>query len=246
MDTNHVPTLGSLFDGIGGFPLAAVINGIQPLWASEIEAFPIAVTRHHFPEMLHVGDITKLSGSKLPPVDIICGGSPCQDLSVAGARAGLSGARSGLFIANEKYELIASHTVFPTDLIMSTFISDSIKVCRLPNYIEYAVNKADCVGIRLIDNVNPDFVMFWLSSKEAYNRLAHQIHGATRPRVNTKQIKAIQIPSVKKDVQDKIVSVIQAKFSVCDNIEQTVDTALQQAEAMRQSILKDAFEGRAK
>ena len=150
------------------------------------------------------------------------------------------------FIANEKYELIASHTVFPTDLIMSTFISDSIKVCRLPNYIEYAVNKADCVGIRLIDNVNPDFVMFWLSSKEAYNRLAHQIHGATRPRVNTKQIKAIQIPSVKKDVQDKIVSVIQAKFSVCDNIEQTVDTALQQAEAMRQSILKDAFEGRAK
>ena len=150
------------------------------------------------------------------------------------------------FIANEKYELIASHTVFPTDLIMSTFISDSIKVCRLPNYIEYAVNKADCVGIRLIDNVNPDFVMFWLSSKEAYNRLAHQIHGATRPRVNTKQIKAIQIPSVKKEVQDKIVSVIQAKFSVCDNIEQTVDTALQQAEAMRQSILKDAFEGRAK
>ena len=92
--TKHVPTLGSLFDGIGGFPLAAVINGIQPLWASEIEAFPIAVTRHHFPEMLHVGDITKLSGSKLPPVDIICGGSPCQDLSVAGARAGLSGARS--------------------------------------------------------------------------------------------------------------------------------------------------------
>ena len=120
----------------------------------------------------------------------------------------------------------------------------SIKVCRLPNYIEYAVNKADCVGIRLIDNVNPDFVMFWLSSKEAYNRLAHQIHGATRPRVNTKQIKAIQIPSVKKEVQDKIVSVIQAKFSVCDNIEQTINIALQQAEAMRQSILKDAFEGR--
>lgn len=148
------------------------------------------------------------------------------------------------FIANEKYELIASHTVFPTDLIMSTFISDSIKVCRLPNYIEYAVNKADCVGIRLSDNVNPDFVMFWLSSKEAYNRLSHQIHGATRPRVNTKQIKALQIPSVKKEVQDKIVSVIQEKFSVCDNIEQTINIALQQAEAMRQSILKDAFEGR--
>ena len=91
-------TMGSLFDGIGGFPLAAVRNGITPVWASEIEAFPIEVTKHHFPDMIHVGDITKLNGAELPPVDIICGGSPCQDLSVAGARAGLAGERSGLFM----------------------------------------------------------------------------------------------------------------------------------------------------
>ncbi|CDX00008.1 Cytosine-specific methyltransferase [Desulfitobacterium hafniense] len=91
-------TMGSLFDGIGGFPLAAVRNGIAPVWASEIEAFPIEVTKIRFPEMLHVGDITKLNGAKLPPVDVICGGSPCQDLSVAGQRAGLAGARSGLFM----------------------------------------------------------------------------------------------------------------------------------------------------
>ena len=91
-------TMGSLFDGIGGFPLAAVRNGITPVWASEIEAFPIAVTKQRFPDMLHVGDITKLDGATLPPVDIICGGSPCQDLSVAGARAGLAGERSGLFM----------------------------------------------------------------------------------------------------------------------------------------------------
>ena len=91
-------TMGSLFDGIGGFPLAAVRNGITPVWASEIEAFPIEVTKLRFPGMIHVGDITKLHGAELPPVDIICGGSPCQDLSVAGARAGLAGARSGLFM----------------------------------------------------------------------------------------------------------------------------------------------------
>ncbi len=91
-------TMGSLFDGIGGFPLAAVRNGITPLWASEIEAFPIEVTKIRFPEMLHVGDITKLDGAVLPPVDVICGGSPCQDLSVAGQRAGLAGERSGLFM----------------------------------------------------------------------------------------------------------------------------------------------------
>ena len=91
-------TMGSLFDGIGGFPLAAVRNGIVPVWASEIEAFPIEVTKQRFHDMIHVGDITKLNGATLPPVDIICGGSPCQDLSVAGARAGLAGERSGLFM----------------------------------------------------------------------------------------------------------------------------------------------------
>ena len=91
-------TMGSLFDGIGGFPLAAIRSGITPVWASEIEAFPIEVTKLRFPDMGHVGDITKLNGAELPPVDIICGGSPCQDLSVAGARAGLAGARSGLFM----------------------------------------------------------------------------------------------------------------------------------------------------
>ena len=72
-------TMGSLFDGIGGFPLAAIRNGITPVWASEVEPFPIQVTKHRFPNMEHLGDITKLDGAKLPPVDIICGGSPCQD-----------------------------------------------------------------------------------------------------------------------------------------------------------------------
>ena len=90
--------MGSLFDGIGGFPLAASRHGIKPVWASEIEAFPIEVTKLRFPDMIHVGDITKLKGAELAPVAIVTGGSPCQDLSVAGARAGLAGARSGLFM----------------------------------------------------------------------------------------------------------------------------------------------------
>ena len=59
-------TMGSLFDGIGGFPLAAVHNGVVPVWASEIEEFPIQVTQKHFPDMIHVGDITKLDGRSCP------------------------------------------------------------------------------------------------------------------------------------------------------------------------------------
>ena len=90
-------TLGSLFDGIGGFPLAAELSGITPVWAAEIEPFCIAVTRERFPDMLHLGSVTDISGADIPPVDIITFGSPCQDLSVAGRRAGLDGERSGLF-----------------------------------------------------------------------------------------------------------------------------------------------------
>ncbi len=90
--------LASLFDGIGGAPLCAAMCGAVPVWASEIEQFPIRVTEHRFPDMKHYGDITQISGETVEPVDIIVGGSPCQDLSVAGKRAGLAGGRSGLFI----------------------------------------------------------------------------------------------------------------------------------------------------
>jgi DNA (cytosine-5)-methyltransferase 1 len=82
----------------GGFPLAGQRNGITAIWASEIEPFPIKVTKIRFPGMKHRGDITKIIGAEIEPVDIITGGSPCQDLSVAGKRAGLAGARSGLFM----------------------------------------------------------------------------------------------------------------------------------------------------
>ena len=79
-------TLGSLFDGIGGFPYAASFYGITPLWASEILTAAVNVTQRHFPDMEHVGDITRLDGRKLPPVDVLTFGSPCQGLSMAGRR----------------------------------------------------------------------------------------------------------------------------------------------------------------
>jgi len=90
--------LGSLFDGSGGFPLAGSLFGIEPVWASEIEPFPIRVTTARFPGMKHLGDITKINGAEIEPVDIITFGSPCQDLSVAGKQAGIhAGERSNLF-----------------------------------------------------------------------------------------------------------------------------------------------------
>ena len=90
-------TLGSLFDGSGGFPLGGLISGIIPLWASEIEPFPIRVTTKRLPQVEHYGDVSTLDGAKLPPVDIVTFGSPCQDMSIAGKREGLGGSRSNLF-----------------------------------------------------------------------------------------------------------------------------------------------------
>ena len=96
----------SLFDGSGGFPLAAAICGIEPVYASEVEPYPIAVTRSRFPKMIHIGDVSKVHGWELEPVDVITFGSPCQDMSIAGKRAGIKNTaagdeettRSGLFL----------------------------------------------------------------------------------------------------------------------------------------------------
>ncbi len=88
----------SLFSGSGGFELAGALNGIEPVAASEIEDFPIRVTTNRFPNMKHLGDVSKIDGGKIEPVDIITFGSPCQDLSVAGKQAGIhEGERSNLF-----------------------------------------------------------------------------------------------------------------------------------------------------
>jgi DNA (cytosine-5)-methyltransferase 1 len=87
--------IGSLFDGSGGFPLAATMCGIEPVWAAEIEPYPIAVTRSRFPNMKHLGSVTDIRGDEIEPVDVITFGSPCQDLSVAGKRAGLKHTENG-------------------------------------------------------------------------------------------------------------------------------------------------------
>ena len=99
-------TIGSLFDGSGGFQLAASMCGGVPKWASEVEPYPIAVTKSRFPNVKHLGSVTDINGGEVEPVDVITFGSPCQDLSVAGKRAGLKHeangddetTRSGLFM----------------------------------------------------------------------------------------------------------------------------------------------------
>ena len=97
MDENGKLTLGSLFSGSGAFELGGLLAGIRPVWASEIEMFPIRVTTKRLPFVKHYGDVNSIRGDEVEPVDIITFGSPCQNLSIAGKRAGLDGKQSSLF-----------------------------------------------------------------------------------------------------------------------------------------------------
>lgn len=90
-------TLGSLFSGSGGFELGGLLARITPIWASEVEPYAVRVTTKRLPFVKHYGDITTMNGAAVEPVDIITFGSPCQDMSIAGKRAGLDGSRSNLF-----------------------------------------------------------------------------------------------------------------------------------------------------
>lgn len=89
--------MGSLFAGIGGFDLGFERAGFKTSWQVEIDPFCQKVLAKNFPEAERFGDIRKCGSHNLKPVDVICGGFPCQDISNAGLRAGIEGERSGLW-----------------------------------------------------------------------------------------------------------------------------------------------------
>lgn len=149
------------------------------------------------------------------------------------------------FVTHEKYEAIKNHTVGKGDIIFSSFIMESVRSVILPEHIEKAINKADCFLVRVSEStINKKYLVYYFSTKAMQNQLVSQIHGATRPRINTTQLKTAIIPLAPLDEQQIIVDELESKLTVCDKIEETIATSLQQAEALRQSILKKAFEGR--
>lgn len=182
-------TIGSLFSGSGGFELAGAMFGAVPVWASEIEPFPIAVTRKRFPEMIHMGDIGKLDGAELPPVDIITGGSPCQDMSVAGKREGLDGARSGLFreqirIIREMRQKHEKPRYMVWENVPGAFSSNKgadFLVAQAPEYIVRRLTPLECCRLQGFpdgwtdglgtENPDKETVEFWESVFEEHRRL---------------------------------------------------------------------------
>lgn len=149
------------------------------------------------------------------------------------------------FVSKEKYETLKNHTVGKGDIIFSSFIIDNIRTVILPDYVEKAINKADCFLVRCSNlKINRKYLCFYFSTKAMKNQLEEYVHGATRPRINTTQLKSTKIPYCSIEEQNKIVQKIENRLSVADKMEESINQSLMQAEALRQSILKKAFEGK--
>jgi type I restriction enzyme, S subunit len=148
------------------------------------------------------------------------------------------------FVSEEKYNTISRHTVSSGDIIFASFIANEIKVVILPESIQRAINKADCFCIRNSNRIDKKYLVYYLSSHDLYKQLENEVHGATRPRINTTQLKQALINLPPLSTQAEIVTEIERRLSVCDHLEGTIKTGLAQSETLRQSLLKQAFEGR--
>ena len=149
------------------------------------------------------------------------------------------------YITEEKYDLLKRHTVTAGDIIFSSFILENIRVALIPPSITKAINKADCFCVRLSgETLFNSYAVMFLSSRHVYKQLEALVHGIGRPRINTTQLKEVVIPVCCIEEQKVIISELESRFSEIDQLDQTITTALQQSETLRQSIMKKAFSGK--
>lgn len=181
-------------------------------------------------------------GSNLKSSDYVASGVRVIRLENIGALQFIADKTS--FITEEKYALLKDHTVTAGDIIFSSFITESVRAALLPASVDKAVNKADCFCVRvhgeILSNV---FAVMFLSTRLVFKRLEAKIHGVGRPRINTTQLKEVAIPICGAAEQKLVVGEIESRLSEVETLEQTLATSLEQAEALRQSILQKAFSG---
>jgi type I restriction enzyme S subunit len=149
------------------------------------------------------------------------------------------------YISESKYDGLKKHTVSFGDIIFSSFIAGSTRVVSLPKQIECAINKADCFCVRVHgETLLTRFLEMFLGTRNTYEQLAMEIHGATRPRINTTQLKECAIPLCSIAEQNAIVMEVDRRISLLTEMETEVDANFIRAENLRQSILHKAFLGR--
>lgn len=150
------------------------------------------------------------------------------------------------FVTPEKYESIKQHTVYPDDLIVATFIIDSVKACRLPKDVEFAVNKADCLGVRTGDDIETDFLKYYLSSCQVFEYLVGLTHGSTRQRINTTQLKTLLtlLPPIR--IQQEIVAYLDGLCAEIDSLIEIKQSMADKLREYRRSLISEAVTGKFK
>jgi type I restriction enzyme S subunit len=150
-----------------------------------------------------------------------------------------------IFVTEEKAKELKSFTLHAGDIIISR--SGTVgEICVVPQRAEGSLLSTNLMRVSLDSSkIRSDYFVYLFQSKGiVLDQVKELCKGSTRVFLNQTILKQINFPIPSLDIQRHIVQQIESRLSVCDSIEQTVDTALQQAEAMRQSILKQAFEGR--
>ena len=133
----------------------------------------------------------------------------------------------------------------PGDIVFASFVTESIRSTIVPPSISVSVNKADCFKVREYGNtVDSDYLNKCFSSRYFYKHLEGLIHGVGRPRINTTQLGEAPIPICSIAEQQEIVRLLDEQFTAIEQNEKEIDQALTQSQALRQSILKQAFEGK--
>jgi len=148
------------------------------------------------------------------------------------------------YVTEEKYLLLKKHTVSSGDIIFSSFVADGTRVVVLPANVTKAINKADCFCVRAFGaSSNEHYLANFLSTHSTYKRLENQVHGATRPRINTTQLKDLEVPICSAEEQLEIVRLIKDKFESISRLENYINLQLAKSERNKQSILASAFTG---
>lgn len=148
------------------------------------------------------------------------------------------------YVSQSKYESIKRHTVHPGDLIISTFISDEVKVAMLPEDVAFAVNKADCIGITPCKGIYNRYLQYALSTHDVFNQLKSMVHGSTRDRVNCNQIKAIKLPVPSEKAQIEIVKELDSCCAAIDEAIVRQEQLIEKLEEYRKSIIHHAVTGK--
>jgi type I restriction enzyme S subunit len=149
------------------------------------------------------------------------------------------------FISREKYETLKKHTVGEGDIIFASFISEEVRACVLPKLLTKAIAKADCFCLRpKLDMVDRQYLVFQLISQKSYNALAEEVHGATRPRINTTQLRKLEVRVCPLPEQHEIVRRVESLFTLADQIESRLAVAHRQVDALTPSLLARAFAGK--